>query len=177
MAKPLSVRIISGTHRGRKVTFTAREGLRPTPDRVRETLFNWLQTHVPGSRVLDAYAGTGALGLECLSRGASDVVFCETHKGDAQALSDRLQAWQLEAKVMAQSFDRLPATADFDLIFLDPPFGRGILEKALEQARVRLKPHGLIVIEHEPDWALPAGFSVLKQTRAGTEHLKVIEVS
>ena len=173
MAKPLTVRVISGEHRGRKIEFSAQEGLRPTPDRVRETLFNWLQSAMSGARVLDAFAGTGILGIECLSRGAREAVFFESNKTSAQALQTRLTDWGLNGQVHNGPFSA--PQGEFDLIFLDPPFGREMLTRALAAARAVLAPDGMVVIEHEAGFELPSGWTVLKQTRAGQEHLALIE--
>jgi 16S rRNA (guanine966-N2)-methyltransferase len=133
-----SVRIIGGTWRGRRVYFPDSPGLRPTPDRVRETLFNWLQHSIAGTRCLDLFAGSGALGLEALSRGAREVVFVEPAYAPAQMLAEQLKRLHGAApggpggrilQTSAERFLTLPgeagnAPADpFDVIFLDPPFG------------------------------------------------------
>ena len=126
-----SVRIIGGSWRGRRVHFPDSPGLRPTPDRVRETLFNWLQHSIAGTRCLDLFAGSGALGLEALSRGAREVVFVEQAFAPAQMLAEelkRLEAGDLggsRGRVVQMSAERFLAAPGepFDVIFLDPPFG------------------------------------------------------
>src|SRR6202044_1338078 len=126
-----SVRIIAGTWRGRRIHFPDMPALRPTPDRVRETLFNWLQHSIVDSRCLDLFAGSGALGLEALSRGAKEVVFVEQAQQAARALQAELQrlGGTPRARILEQGAARYlrgPAQP-FDVIFLDPPFGRGAL--------------------------------------------------
>jgi 16S rRNA (guanine966-N2)-methyltransferase len=129
---PNSVRIIGGSWRGRRVHFPDSPGLRPTPDRVRETLFNWLQHAIAGTRCLDLFAGSGALGLEALSRGAREVVFVEPAFAPAQMLAEELKRLHGGApgspggrilQTSAERFLAAPAGTPFDVIFLDPPFG------------------------------------------------------
>jgi 16S rRNA (guanine966-N2)-methyltransferase len=120
------LRIIAGKWRGRKFRFPESE-IRPTPDRVRETLFNWLQHRIEGAHCLDLYAGSGALGLEALSRGAASVVFVEQQRSVAEALRSLLREWQaVDARVVSgQARDFLsagPGGGRFDVVFLDPPF-------------------------------------------------------
>src|ERR1700729_3505697 len=126
-----SVRIIAGVWRGRRIHFPELPALRPTPDRVRETLFNWLQHSVADARCLDLFAGSGALGLEALSRGAKEVVFVEQAVAASRALQEQLTRFGGERKgrvteMGATRFLRGPATP-FDIVFLDPPFGRNAL--------------------------------------------------
>jgi len=120
------LRIIGGQWRGRKIEVLERKGLRPTPNRVRETLFNWLQGYVEGARCLDLFAGSGALGFEALSRGATEVVFVEQDGETAQALRDqcvRLRTkWGQVMHMDALSYLKNTSPRPFDLIFLDPPF-------------------------------------------------------
>lgn len=127
------VRVIAGQWRGRRLEFPDLPGLRPTPDRVRETLFNWLAPVLPGARCLDLFAGSGALGIEALSRGAANVVFVERQPHAVRALRDNLMRLKAE-NVRVEMSDALawlcqPATP-FEIIFLDPPFGQGLLEPA-----------------------------------------------
>ncbi len=151
-------------------------GLRPTPDRIRETLFNWLQTHVDDRRCLDLFAGSGALGLEALSRGAAEVVFVEQAVAVARMLREQLArlAGSSRAQVVemgAARFLRTPAPP-FDLVFLDPPFGQNALAVYLPQlaASTLLKPGGLVYLECERALGsplLPAGWEMLKSKSAG----------
>ncbi len=135
-AKTNSIRIIAGQWRGRRLPVLDIDGLRPSTDRVRETLFNWLMYDIAGARCLDLFAGSGALGLECLSRGASNAVFVESDKRIASQLQQNLQTLNcLEGgDVVVQSainFLRHPATNKFDLVFLDPPFDSDLLAQAM----------------------------------------------
>src|SRR6202041_2575159 len=130
-----SVRIIGGGWRGRRVNFPDLPGLRPTPDRVRETLFNWLQHAVVGSRCLDLFAGSGALGLEALSRGAKELVFVEQAVAASRTLQEQLVrlGGERKGRVVEMGAARYLRTAaqpgggPFDIVFLDPPFDRDAL--------------------------------------------------
>src|SRR5688572_4762545 len=148
------LRIIGGRHRGRRLRFPAGVAIRPTPDRVRETLFNWLQPRIVGARVLDLFAGSGALGLEALSRGAAHVTFIEKDRRAAAAIDELAREW-LEAQVWVQSVDalswleRIPAPATFDIVFVDPPCDANLLEPALQTlaGRKLLKPDARVYVE------------------------------
>ena len=155
---PGSVRIIAGSLRGSKLPVPDRPGLRPTSDRVRETLFNWLQPALPGARVLDLFAGTGALGFEAASRGAAGVLMVERDPDLAQSL--REQAARLKAdRVQVVSEDavswlgRSPDRA-FDLVFLDPPFAAGLWQPAAAALAPWLAPGALIYVESPRNAAL-----------------------
>jgi 16S rRNA (guanine966-N2)-methyltransferase len=171
-----SVRIIGGAWRGRRIEFPDLPGLRPTPNRVRETLFNWLQFRISGLRCLDLFAGSGALGLEALSRGAAEVVFVETSPAAAQALRAQLKRLGGEARscvleMGAARYLRAPGEA-FDLVFLDPPFGQNVLPDCLAQLSAGhwLKPGAQLYLEsaRAPDLPpLPAGWQALKSKTAG----------
>jgi 16S rRNA (guanine966-N2)-methyltransferase len=123
------LRIIAGSWRGKKFRFPDAD-VRPTPDRVRETLFNWLQRRIQGARCLDLYAGSGALGLEALSRGAASVVFVEQQRVVADALRKLLLEWRaVGARVVCGEARRYLSSNHggerFDLVFLDPPYAAG----------------------------------------------------
>ncbi|NBU25864.1 MAG: 16S rRNA (guanine(966)-N(2))-methyltransferase RsmD [Gammaproteobacteria bacterium] len=139
------LRIIAGQWRGRRWRFPAGPDIRPTPDRVRETLFNWLAPHIRGARVLDLFAGSGALGLESLSRGASHAEFVDADARAVAALRERCAEWgaasrDAGAPVGSAGFHRADAlaflaapaapAAPFDIVFLDPPFGAGLWGEA-----------------------------------------------
>lgn len=174
------LRIIGGDWRSRKLAFVDAPSMRPTPDRIRETLFNWLQGKVHGAHCLDLFAGSGALGLEALSRGASDVIFVETNKAVATQLKANLVTLKSNAKVyLTDALDFLENHTQqnqqnqvYDIIFLDPPYRQGLLEKTLTliQQQQLLKQNALIYLEHETenssDWE-DFGFKILKQTKAG----------
>jgi len=133
------LRIIGGAWRGRRLRFPAAPAIRPTPDRVRETLFNWLMPAVHGARCLDLFAGSGALGLEALSRGAAHVTFVERDRRAARAIEDCLAQWDAEGQrdwrvfaAEAEAFLARPAQP-FDIVFLDPPFASGALPAVIER--------------------------------------------
>jgi 16S rRNA (guanine966-N2)-methyltransferase len=129
-----TLRIIGGEWRGRRVRFPGKGGIRPTPDRVRETLFNWLMAKLPGSRCLDLFAGSGALGLEALSRGAGHVTFVERDRENAAALAATAAALApgRAAVIEADALSWLAGAPEaFDVVFLDPPFAAGLLGEAM----------------------------------------------
>ena len=169
------LRIIGGEWRGRKIRFPAVEGLRPTPDRVRETLFNWLAPVITGSRCLDLYAGSGALGLEALSRGASAVTFVERQRDAARLLDDTARslapgrATVHQAAVLAWLAG--PA-APFDVVFLDPPYDSAELAEAMPllEARGWLAQYAFIYLEAPAKAgapAIPAPWALHRTGRAG----------
>ena len=133
---PNRIRIIGGTHRGRRLAFPDAAGLRPTPDRVRETLFNWLMPPLPGARCLDLFAGSGALGLEAVSRGAREVVLMDANPVVVKSLQEnlRLLGETERARVIrsdALAFLRKETDAPFDIVFLDPPYATVLLPEAV----------------------------------------------
>ena len=172
-----SVRIIAGRWRGRRVTFPDVAGLRPTPDRVRETLFNWLQNDIVDSRCLDLFAGSGALGLEALSRGAREVVFVEPAVAAARGLREQLAHLGGErsgrvAEMGAARYLRTPPPMPFDVVFLDPPFGEDFLAQYVPVLDTGnwLKIGALVYLENEKSMgapALPARWEMLKSKSAG----------
>ncbi len=194
-----TLRIIGGEWRSRKLPFVDAQGLRPTPDRIRETLFNWLQGHIHGANCLDLFAGSGVLGLEALSRGAAEVVFVEKNKAVAEQLKDNLDLLKTEADVQhtdaldylnSQNIMELCINSSsrskseraiiqkwggvLDIIFLDPPYRQGLLEKTLtilcDKEKGFINKNTLIYLEHEAeevfDWEA-FGLKVLKQADAG----------
>lgn len=170
------VRIIGGAWRGRKIRFPPDvPDLRPTPDRVRETLFNWLREEIPGSRCLDLYAGSGALGLEALSRGAREVVFVDRDRRVTRNLTDTLAAFGSDDGIVRRDDARAFLRAGgepFDIVFLDPPFDAGVLPvlmSMLDEHRW-LRPGGLVYLEAPAGGAappLPATWSLHRSKRAG----------
>ncbi|WP_428357664.1 16S rRNA (guanine(966)-N(2))-methyltransferase RsmD [Methyloprofundus sp.] len=169
------VRIIGGEWRGRNLPFPDVQGLRPTPARVRETVFNWLQYDLVASRCLDLYAGSGALGMEAASRGAKSVVQVES---DAKVCRQLKQNAELvgtsKIKIVQQDvFRYLSGNAEeFDLVFLDPPFAKGYAIQAANwlDDKLWLANHAKIYIEVERQLKLtdlPENWGVLKQKTAG----------
>ena len=169
------LRIVAGTWRSRKLAFPDQAELRPTPDRVRETLFNWLQTDVPGSRCLDMFAGSGALGFEAASRGAAEVIMLEQGREAASALArniELLEATNIELVVTDAIAWLATNHRVFDIVFLDPPFKAGLLGEccqALERGQT-LAEDAKIYIEHavsDNAPALPDSWRCLKSKSAG----------
>ncbi|MEO7774903.1 MAG: 16S rRNA (guanine(966)-N(2))-methyltransferase RsmD [Steroidobacteraceae bacterium] len=164
------LRIIAGAHRGRKIRFPDVQQIRPTPDRVRETLFNWLAPQIIGARCLDLFAGSGALGLEALSRGAASVVFVERDATAAAGIRGCLVEWQVTGgEVLTTDALQFLAGAPrpFDIVFLDPPFAGDLLERAAEPLERFLAPDGAIYVEAAAGQDLPSWPSTWQPQRAG----------
>ena len=171
------LRIIAGQWRGRKLIVPDRPGLRPTGDRVRETLFNWIGPRIVGMRVLDLFAGSGALGLEAASRGASRVVLVERDPIAVEAMRSGPLHWPGAEAIEIVQADAMSwlqqAQGPFDLVLLDPPFDSGLLEPALAallNRRGLLGDRALIYAETAPaqlpsSW--PAGLELFRQKRQG----------
>jgi len=169
-----SIRIISGTHRGRKLPVLMADGLRPTTDRVKETVFNWLMPYIQDSNCLDCFAGSGGLGFEALSRGARQVSFVELNKAAAQQLQENQRLLKASNASITQS-DALTFiqknTIKFDVVFLDPPFRKGFVEQTAQRLNDNsLAENALIYIEMESDkneQQLPINWKLLKEKVAG----------
>jgi 16S rRNA (guanine966-N2)-methyltransferase len=172
-ARSGSVRIIGGRWRGRRVPVADIDALRPTPDRVRETVFNWLAPVLPGGRCLDLYAGTGVLGLEALSRGAAAAVFVEQSAPAARQLEQSLAALEATATrvVVADAAVYLQgAPTPFDVVFLDPPYGTELGNLCTLLGRGWLAPGARIYLESSRSDALPelpTGWDLLREKTAG----------
>ncbi|WP_207060691.1 16S rRNA (guanine(966)-N(2))-methyltransferase RsmD [Motiliproteus sp. SC1-56] len=175
--RPLNqLRIIGGDWRGRKLSFPDLPGLRPTPDRLRETLFNWLQPWVPGARCLDLFAGSGALGLEALSRGADHATFVEQAPAAAAQLRANLALLGAQdCKVAAGSLPgwlQQPPERPWDLVFLDPPYRQGLLSDccALLESQGYLATDAAIYLEAEQELGVPrvpSNWTLHREKRAG----------
>ena len=168
------LRIIGGDYRRRQLPVLNKPGLRPTPDRVRETLFNWLGQSLFAQRGLDLFAGTGALGIEALSRGASELVFIEQDRAVASQISANLATLGAEhGQVLTADVRAYLAQAGsaFDLVFLDPPFHLGLAAPCCEMLETHgwLSADAMIYLECEtslkPD--IPSTWSLFRETRAG----------
>lgn len=174
-----TVRIIGGEWRGRKLSFPEIEGLRPTPDRVRETLFNWLQSYLPGARCLDLFSGSGALGIEALSRGAASVTFVDQAAEVVSQLRSNINLLKAQnAEIIAASaLDWLDSRqpdqeARYDLVFMDPPFHKGMVAPICEMLENRslLREQAMIYIETEHSLTLdtlPANWALHREKTAG----------
>jgi 16S rRNA (guanine966-N2)-methyltransferase len=174
------VRIVGGGLRGRKLQFPDAPGLRPTPDRVRETLFNWLAPHISGRRVLDLFAGSGALGFEAVSRGAASAVLVESNPAAATLLREAAIRFNLgnvrvegtDALAYLKSCMRQGGEGPFDLVFLDPPFASGLQRPALDLVVElgALAPGGFCYVESPRRVAiapLPEGWVLHRSGTAG----------
>jgi 16S rRNA (guanine966-N2)-methyltransferase len=169
-----SIRIIGGKWRSRKVSFITKDALRPTPDRVRETLFNWLAPYIHGAVCLDLYAGSGVLGLEALSRGAQSVVALENDRDNYQKIlqaKEILQADTLE--VLHKNVLDWLQTPKFtaDIIFVDPPYKQEILIQTLQllEANNWVSPDGMIYFEQDKPLELselPANWTLWRNSKA-----------
>jgi 16S rRNA (guanine(966)-N(2))-methyltransferase RsmD len=172
------VRIIGGQWKRSRLPVPDAPGLRPTSDRIRETLFNWLGQTLTGWRVLDAFAGSGALGFEAASRDAAEVVLVERDARLAAGL--RASAQRLKASTLtvhtadALAWMRAQPPGRFDLILLDPPFAADLFDAALRAAAPLLAQGGLVYVEAPREIAAPAGFTPWRQGRAGAVHYQLL---
>ncbi|MEM9533058.1 MAG: 16S rRNA (guanine(966)-N(2))-methyltransferase RsmD [Pseudomonadota bacterium] len=174
------VRIIAGRWRRRMLPVADLKGLRPTSDRARETLFSWLEPSLSGARCADLYAGTGALGLEALSRGAGSCVFVESQAAAVQALSRSIEQLDCadQAEVVAARVDswRSGDPGPFDLIFADPPYQQAKWPELCESLRGLLRDGALLYVE-SPDqqqWGWPPGFELWREKAVGEARLRVL---
>lgn len=174
-AKGNALRIVGGRWRGRRLSFPDAEALRPTGDRIRETLFNWLQPYLSGSRCLDLFAGSGALGLEALSRGAASAVLVEKARAVARQLEQSVR--ELDAVgariVNADALGFLAGAAEpFDIVFLDPPFATDLLDRCCGMLTGSgwLAPGAFVYLERDLSQgppALPPQWTLHREGRAG----------
>lgn len=165
------VRIIGGTWRSRLITFSSLPGLRPTPDRVRETLFNWLGQTLYGKTCLDLFAGSGALGFEALSRGAEQVVMIEQNEQIIDALHKNAES------LKAENLTITPANAikfletchrKFDVVFVDPPYDAGLLPEVFSRLAKVLQRDGIVYFENNSDTALSEEWEIFKEAKSST---------
>ncbi|HNQ10556.1 MAG TPA: 16S rRNA (guanine(966)-N(2))-methyltransferase RsmD [Giesbergeria sp.] len=176
------IRIIGGQWKRTRLPVPQRPGLRPTPDRVRETLFNWLGQDLTGWRCLDAFAGTGALGLEAASRGAASVVLVEQDGELLARLQQHVQRLQAHS-VQVRRGDgvaalRQCAAASLDLVLLDPPFDSALFQPALQAAAQAVGPQGWVYLEAPQAWdeaaLAPLGLALYRHLRAGAVHAHLL---
>jgi 16S rRNA (guanine966-N2)-methyltransferase len=156
------------------------QGLRPTPDRVRETLFNWLQADIRGANCLDMFAGSGALGIEAMSRGAASLVLIEQDRNTTETLresvkmldADEIIVHQADALQWIQAADQV-----FDIIFLDPPFGKNMIEQSLSVLAESkcVSKQTLVYVESESAWQPEKNVEVIKQAKAGQVHYMLLK--
>ena len=171
------VRIIGGQYRRRLLDFHDSGGLRPTPDRVRETLFNWLGQDLPGWSCLDLFAGSGALGFEAASRGAARVIMIERDLKAVDAL-EKNRAMLGASQTHILRADALAWLANnretYDLIFVDPPFDSGLAEPVLAELARHLKSGGQAYVEQGSEVIAPPGFIIHRSGRAGRSHFALL---
>ena len=172
------VRIIGGSHRRRWIAFHDEEGLRPTPDRVRETLFNWLGQNLDGKRCLDLFAGSGALGFEAFSRGAAAVVMVEKNRSAFRALQENSKKLASDNTTLhcedGLEFVRRSA-GRYDVIFLDPPFQSDYLLKVLPLLTDRLTEDGVVYVESGELFQPVPPWQVVKHARAGRVFYQLLQ--
>jgi 16S rRNA (guanine966-N2)-methyltransferase len=168
------IRIIAGQHRGRKLPVLMADGLRPTTDRVKETVFNWLMPYIQDANCLDCFAGSGGLGFEAISRGASSAILVELNKSAAQQLNDNkalLKANNIRV-IQQNALNFLHSNQQaYSLVFIDPPFRKGLAQKAAELLVEKgLTDEALIYVEMEADdnlQIMPSHWQLLKEKVAG----------
>tara|TARA_R110002167_G_scaffold141054_1_gene329128 strand:+ start:469 stop:1059 length:591 start_codon:yes stop_codon:yes gene_type:complete len=168
------IRIIAGQHRGRKLPVLIADGLRPTTDRVKETVFNWLMPYVQDANCLDCFAGSGGLGFEAMSRGAESLTLVELNKAAAQQLKDNKALLKIDniQVVQQNALDFLQTNQQsFSLVFIDPPFRKGLAQQAAELLSIKgLDEDALIYVEMEADTnaqVMPSHWLLLKEKVAG----------
>ena len=178
------LRIVAGNWRSRLLEIADVPGLRPTAERIRETVFNWLTPHLAGARCLDLFAGTGALGLEALSRGAADVLFVETSAVAVRTLQKNIASLQATNATVrcadAVNYLQHPGADQFEIVFLDPPFAddlHGDLCKLLDESSI-LATDALVYIEEDrakPEVVLPPDWQILKTRTAGNVRYSLVK--
>lgn len=179
------MRVIAGLHRGRRLKTPTWEGLRPTSDKLRETLFNVLAPRIAGARVVDGYAGTGAVGIEALSRGAASVLFIDADRRATTLVGANLAAcgiqdgYTIERGDVAAVLRRLPDAARFDIIVLDPPYDADGVTAVLDAAAGRLAASGVIVLERATRRApeVPAGLARVRDVASGDSTLTLLRAA
>lgn len=180
-----ALRLTGGEWRGRRLTFVPEDDLRPTLSQARERLFNWLQYDLAGRRVLDAFAGSGILGLEALSRGAAEVVFVELSRTAAGQIERHLEVLAARDRGVVHAVDALDwmtrQSMPFDLVFLDPPFGGELFQRSLDTLAQSGCVHDgtLVYLETPRDVTLhwPPGWVLYKETRKGSIHQRLLRAA
>lgn len=191
MSSDNQIRIIGGRFKGKHLEVLNMEGLRPTTDRARETIFNWLHDKIENTRVLDLFSGSGALGLEALSRGAHEVTLVENNHANIKVLQnvvsslcdlqgDSATVVQMDALNFLKSFSGDTKNHGYDLIFLDPPFDSDLLEKSVELIikNELLRENGLVYVEMDKSKKKNLyGLSMLRECTIGVSHFGLYEKS
>jgi 16S rRNA (guanine(966)-N(2))-methyltransferase RsmD len=173
------IRIIGGTHRSRQLTVLDADGLRPTLDRVKETLFNWLGQDLTGQTCLDLFAGSGSLGFEAISRNAQSVTMVEKSSQVAQQLISNVKLLMAEnCQIINSEAQRFLAknSLKFDVIFLDPPYNSALLEQSLRLISPHLAVDGVIYIEYHQNKPDLSQFNILKHSQAGSVNYALLNL-
>jgi 16S rRNA (guanine966-N2)-methyltransferase len=173
------IRIIGGTHRSRQLTVLDADGLRPTLDRVKETLFNWLGQDLTGQTCLDLFAGSGSLGFEAISRNAQSVTMVEKSSQVAQQLISNVKLLRAEnCQIINSEAQRFLAknSLKFDVIFLDPPYNSALLEQGLRLISPHLAVDGVIYIEYHQNKPDLSQFNILKHSQAGSVNYALLNL-
>ena len=178
-AKGNRVRIIGGRWRSRILRFPPASQLRPTPDRVRETLFNWLGQRLDGLSCIDLFAGSGALGFEALSRGAARVVMVEKDRAIAAALRESAKLLEAEAQVVVGDAIGYLATPGerFDVAFVDPPYASDLAEASMRALQPRLNAGARVYVESDKPLTPPENWRALREDRAGAVRYALYEAT
>ena len=175
------MRVIAGTLKGRRLTAPTWEGLRPTSDKLRETLFNLLAPRMPGARLVDGYAGTGAVGIEAISRGASDVTFVEHDRRARELIARNIadcgiaEGYAIIGSTVLHAIETLRDGPAFDIVFLDPPYASDIHD-VLQTVGAIVKEDGIVIVEHARRSEPPASAGVLgrvREVRSGDSSLSM----
>ena len=185
MAQKAKLRVISGTFKGLKISFSPSELLRPTPQRTKETLFNWLQLHIKDSKCLDLFAGTGNLGIEALSRGAKEIIFVDIDKYLLNAINVLMRQLDLKKKTKTVAIDGLKYLKDskgkYDIIFLDAPFDTNLNKEALSliEKQKLLSENGFIYYEHDKKLSDEeiSPFCLIKYQKTGQVYSYLLELN
>jgi 16S rRNA (guanine966-N2)-methyltransferase len=185
VAQKAKLRVISGTFKGLNISFSPTELLRPTPQRTKETLFNWLQLYIKDSRCLDLFAGTGNLGLEALSRGAKEIIFVDQDKNLLKSISALIKQLDADKKTKTLAIDSLKylkgSKGEYDIIFLDAPFNTDLNKQSLSliEKRELLSENGFIYYEHDKkliDEEI-SPFCITKYQKTGQVHSYLLELN
>jgi len=181
------MRVIGGSAKGQRLQSLPGENTRPTLDRVKESMFNMIQLYVQGAKVLDLFGGSGALGIEALSRGGAFAYFADEHRGSIPVMEENLKKtkFQSQSKILAMDFRRALETLGkenqaFDLIFLDPPYGKALAAEALKMIAKGelLAPQGLVIIEQDKKESLEIPtdhYDLWKEKKYGNTFVRVLK--
>ncbi|GIS33537.1 MAG: ribosomal RNA small subunit methyltransferase D [Gammaproteobacteria bacterium] len=176
------LRIIAGKYKGRRISFNPNSSLRPSTNRSKETLFNWLMMNIEGSKCLDMFAGTGSLGIEAISRGAEFVVFCEKNKKNYLNIKKNITTLDCSKSTKILNIDSLLHTKEisggpFDIVFLDPPFRRNLIQLSLRklESQVLIKADTLVYVEREKENVeIPDGWNEIKNKTEGNKRYSLL---